>query len=86
MSENISKEEQKEYIEYMLHNEKIEKSLINWKHNQISETLAKMIEIIATESEECAGLILSETAIIFQQERIISYYLQVQREEISIGW
>lgn len=59
MSENISQEEQKEYIEYMLHNEKIEKSLINWKQNQNSDTLTKMLEIIAAESEECAGLILS---------------------------
>lgn len=59
MLENISEEEQKEYIEYMLHNDKIEESLINWKQNQNSVTLSKMLEIIATESEECAGLILS---------------------------
>lgn len=59
MSEKISEEEQKEYIEYMLDNDKIEKYLISWKQNQNSETLSKMLEIIAAESEECTGLILS---------------------------
>ena len=59
MSEKLSEEEQKEYIEYMLRNDIIEKALNNWKRNQNIEALGKMLEIIADVSEECAGLILS---------------------------
>ncbi|MGC6173967.1 SseB family protein [Lacrimispora sp. 38-1] len=59
MSEKISEEEKKEYIEYMLQNDTIEEALKNWKRNQNSEELGKMLETIAAKSEECAGLILS---------------------------
>jgi 2-hydroxy-3-keto-5-methylthiopentenyl-1-phosphate phosphatase len=58
MSE-ISDEEKKEYIDYMLRNDTIEEVLKNWKRNQNSEVLCKMLETIAAKSEECAGLILA---------------------------
>ncbi|RDY30136.1 SseB family protein [Lachnotalea glycerini] len=59
MSVKINEEEKKEYIEYMLQNNTIEENLKNWKQNQNSEVLSKMLETIAAKSEECAGLILS---------------------------
>lgn len=59
MSEKISDEEKKEYIDYMLQNDTIEEVLKNWKRNQNSEVLCKMLETMAAKSEECAGLILA---------------------------